>query len=70
MNEGMTGSYVADLEAIRAAGLWKGEREMAGPQRPRGRVDGREVLNLCANNYLGLSDHPALREAAARAMEE
>ncbi len=58
------------LDGIRADGLWKQEAVLASPQGARVRVDGREVLNLCANNYLGLADHPALKEAAARAMEE
>ncbi|TNC74172.1 glycine C-acetyltransferase [Rubellimicrobium roseum] len=58
------------LDAIRAEGLWKTEAVIASPQGPRVLVEGREVLNLCANNYLGLADHPALRQAAAQAMEE
>jgi glycine C-acetyltransferase len=60
----------ARLDGIRADGLWKQEAVLASPQGARVRVDGREVLNLCANNYLGLADHPALKAAAARAMEE
>lgn len=60
----------ARLDAIRADGLWKEERVLASPQRARVTVAGRAVLNLSANNYLGLADHPALVAAAARAMEE
>ncbi|MGS0759086.1 glycine C-acetyltransferase, partial [Roseateles sp. GG27B] len=45
-----------ELQAIRAAGLYKSERIISGPQSALVRLeDGREVLNLCANNYLGLS---------------
>ncbi len=58
------------LEGIRAEGLWKQEAVLAAPQGARVRVDGREVLNLCANNYLGLADHPAIKAAASQAMDE
>ena len=61
--------FAAELEAIRAAGLFKGERVIASPQRANVRVGGAQVLNLCANNYLGLADHPALVEAAQEALE-
>ena len=54
----------AELDEIRAAGLWKDERIMQGPQGPRVPVGGREVLNFCANNYLGLAGDPALIRAA------
>jgi glycine C-acetyltransferase len=54
----------AELEAIREAGLWKDERRLQGPQGARVAVAGREVLNFCANNYLGLAADPALVRAA------
>jgi glycine C-acetyltransferase len=55
----------AELDAIRAAGLFKGERIIATPQGAMVRLaDGRELINLCANNYLGLSSHPKVIEAA------
>jgi len=54
----------AELEGIREAGLWKGERVMEGPQGARVPVGGREVLNFCATNYLGLANEPALIRAA------
>ena len=54
----------AELDAIRDAGLWKGERVLEGPQGARVAVGGREVLNFCANNYLGLANDPALTRAA------
>jgi glycine C-acetyltransferase len=54
----------AELDEIREAGLWKGERVLEGPQGARVAVGGREVLNFCANNYLGLANDPALVVAA------
>ena len=61
----------AELKNIEEAGLYKHERVIATPQRADIRLeDGSEVLNFCANNYLGLSDNPRLIEAAKRAMDE
>lgn len=58
------------LEEIRGAGLYKGERVIATPQGARVRVgEGSPVLNLCANNYLGLAQHPEIREAARAGLE-
>src|SRR3989442_11087040 len=54
----------AELDGIDAAGLAKGERLLESPQRAAVIVGGREVLNLCANNYLGLADDPRLIRAA------
>ncbi len=60
----------ADTERLREQGLYKVERVLASPQQARVRVSGgAEVLNLCANNYLGLANHPAVREAAHRALD-
>ena len=53
---------------LREAGLYKAERIIASPQAPAIEVGGREVVNFCANNYLGLSNHPALIEAAQAAL--
>ena len=58
------------LNDIREAGLFKNERVIESPQEARIEVGGREVLNMCANNYLGLSDHPAIVEAAHKALDE
>jgi glycine C-acetyltransferase len=52
------------LDDIRARGLYKRERQLQGPQGSAIRVAGREVINFCANNYLGLANHPAVVEAA------
>lgn len=61
----------AELKAIEEAGLYKRERIIVTPQRAEIRVEsGQEVLNFCANNYLGLSDHPRLISAAVKALEE
>ena len=54
----------AELDEIRAAGLWKAERVLEGPQGAAVAVGGRSVLNFCANNYLGLADDPRLVRAA------
>ena len=53
-----------ELAALRAQGLYKPERVLEGPQGGLVTVGGREVINLCANNYLGLANHPAVRAAA------
>ena len=58
------------LAEIREAGLYKEERIIESPQRAGIMVKGKEVLNFCANNYLGLSDHPRVIEGAANMMKE
>jgi glycine C-acetyltransferase/8-amino-7-oxononanoate synthase len=55
------------LEEIRELGLYRKLRLISGPQGPRVLLDGQPVLLLCSNNYLGLADHPRVREAAAEA---
>jgi glycine C-acetyltransferase len=58
------------LEEIKAQGLYKTERIITGPQNAEVPIaDGRRVINLCANNYLGLADHPALIAAAREALD-
>ncbi len=58
------------LAEIEEAGLTKRERSIHGPQAALITADGAEVLNFCANNYLGLADHPALRDAAKTALDD
>ena len=62
--------YASILQEIRSAGLYKDERILESPQGAEITVGGRKVLNFCANNYLGLSDHPVVLEAAHRALHE
>ena len=57
----------ARLEELRDRGLYRRTRLVNGPQGPRVMLDGTPVLLLCSNNYLGLADHPRVREAAADA---
>ncbi|MAH12010.1 MAG: glycine C-acetyltransferase, partial [Acidimicrobiaceae bacterium] len=59
------------LDQIRDTGLWKPERLITSPQGGRVQVDGAgEVLNFCANNYLGLADHPDIVKAAQDTMND
>ena len=58
------------LTEIRAEGLWKTEREITSPQGGHVSVGGRQLINLCANNYLGLADHPDLIRAAQLALDQ
>jgi glycine C-acetyltransferase len=62
--------YTGILDEIRQAGLYKDERILQSPQGASIRVAGREVLNFCANNYLGLSSHPDVIAAAHAALDE
>jgi glycine C-acetyltransferase len=70
----MYGNFKQHLENtindIREAGLYKNERVIDGPQDARISVGGREVLNMCANNYLGLSDDPIVIDAARKSLDE
>ena len=59
----------AGLVEIREAGLYKAERVLGGPQAAKVSVTGESVLNFCANNYLGLADHPVLVKAAHEALD-
>ncbi|WP_045769685.1 glycine C-acetyltransferase [Xanthomonas albilineans] len=66
----LTQHYADELDAIRAHGLFKSERIIVGPQAAEITLaDNRRVLNFCANNYLGLADHPALIAAAKDALD-
>ncbi|NOD65457.1 MULTISPECIES: glycine C-acetyltransferase [unclassified Ruegeria] len=62
-------SHITDtLAQIESEGLYKRERMITSPQSGEISVGGKQVINLCANNYLGLADHPALIDAATNAM--
>jgi glycine C-acetyltransferase len=61
--------YTGILNEIRASGLYKEERVIETPQGASIRTGGREVLNFCANNYLGLSSHPTVLAAARKALD-
>jgi glycine C-acetyltransferase len=69
MNESFVKRISKEIDEIRASGLYKTERIISGPQGPEITVNGRTVLNFCANNYLGLSSHPRVIEAAHAAVE-
>ena len=58
------------INEIREAGLYKNERVIESPQDAKIEVSDQTVLNMCANNYLGLSDHPKIVEAAHKALED
>jgi glycine C-acetyltransferase len=63
--------FLADqLADLKAQGLYNTIRTLEGPMDARVIIDGRELLNFCANNYLGLANHPRLREAAKRAIDQ
>ena len=70
----MYGSFKADLsttlQEIRDAGLYKNERELTSPQSAHVTTAKAEALNFCANNYLGLANHPTVVTAAAEALQE
>jgi len=69
MKQAVIGRLRSDLAALREQGLYKSERVLAGPQGGVVRAGDREVINLCANNYLGLANHPAVRAAAQRSLD-
>lgn len=62
--------FAAQLAEIEQAGLWKHERTITSPQAAHITTNGKEVINFCANNYLGLSSHPRVIAAARRALDE
>jgi len=59
----------SELAQLRAQGLFKSGRVISSPQGGQIRANDADVVNLCANNYLGLANHPAIREAAHRALD-
>jgi glycine C-acetyltransferase len=73
-NSAMSSSFLdrlrSDIAGLRDQGLYKSERVLASPQGGVVRTGDREVVNLCANNYLGLANHPSIREAGHRALDK
>lgn len=61
-------TFSDELQALRAEGLYRSMRTIRGAMGSRVELDGRQVLLLCSNNYLGLADHPALKQAAGEAV--
>ena len=75
MYTSIKGQLATELDEIRTAGLFKAERSISSPQSSHitaGIIGGQgaNVLNFCANNYLGLADHPDIIRAAKAAMDE
>jgi len=68
--ESLWESLAEQSAAMRSGGTYKTERVLEGPQRARISVGGRTVLNMCANNYLGLADHPQVVAAARESLDE
>ncbi len=69
MNENFVNRIGKEIEEIKTSGLYKTERTITSPQGAEIVVNGKTVLNFCANNYLGLSSHPQVIEAAHDAIE-
>jgi glycine C-acetyltransferase len=69
MNTKFAQRIAKEVEEVRAAGLYKKERIIVSPQGAEIEVGGQKVLNFCANNYLGLSSHPKVIEAAHEAID-
>jgi glycine C-acetyltransferase len=66
----LQGALVEEIRSIRERGLYKEERVILGPQSASIKVKSGEVINFCANNYLGLSSHPKIIAAAHRGLDE
>ena len=69
MYANLKADLAAELAALKEEGLYKKESQLGSPQAARIEIDGRQVLNLCANNYLGLADHPVIVREAGAALE-
>lgn len=57
------------LDNLKSSGLYRTLRTIEGPQGPRVKIGGKDIILLCSNNYLGIADHPRLKEAAIKAIE-
>ncbi len=69
MHPGYLAHLNRELELLKEAGLYKTERVITSPQQPRLQANGRAVMCLCANNYLGLANHPEVIQAAKSVMD-
>src|SRR6185369_704391 len=69
MYETLRPALQKELEEIKSAGLYKQERIISTPQAADISANGKKVINFCANNYLGLSSHPKVVEAAHKAID-
>lgn len=70
MNENLVKRIASEIDEIKGAGLYKNERVITTEQGAEITANGKEVLNFCANNYLGLSSHPKVIEAAHKVIDE
>lgn len=70
MNDRFTQRVATEIEEIKRSGLYKNERIIESPQGAEIIVNGKTVLNFCANNYLGLSSHPDVIKAAHQTIDE
>ena len=70
MNRNLVDRIATELQEIKAAGLYKNERIITSPQGAEITVNGKQVLNFCANNYLGLSSHPKVIKAAKKYIDK
>ncbi len=70
MHDGRTQWLQAELDNLKAAGLYNNIRTIESPMDAWVTIDGRRLLNFCANNYLGLANHPRVRDAARRGIDE
>lgn len=69
MKKNIQNLLAREIEAIKAAGTYKAERIITSPQSAKIRANNKDVLNFCANNYLGLSNHPRLIQAAKKTLD-
>ena len=71
MSKTITEDLSKELENLKELGLYKGERIITSPQESRIKLsDGKDVLNLCSNNYLGLANHPDVIKAAKSGLDK
>ena len=70
MNHKFVDRISSELDEVKKAGLYKTERVITSPQGAEITVNGKKVLNFCANNYLGLSSHPKVMEAARKYVDD